>query len=69
MRTFSVVVIVIGILMLIIPSINFTRKEKVMDIGPLEINKTEKKVITWPYYAGGLVTAAGVVLLIANKRK
>jgi uncharacterized membrane protein YidH (DUF202 family) len=55
MRTFAVVVIVIGILMLIIPSINFTRKEKVMDIGPLEINKTEKKVITWPYYAGGVL--------------
>ncbi|MBC7829332.1 MAG: hypothetical protein H7122_16405 [Chitinophagaceae bacterium] len=69
MRTFAIVLIVIGILMLIIPSINFTKKEKVVDIGPIEINKTEKKVLTWPYYAGGLVTVAGIVLLLANKRK
>ena len=69
MRTFGIVLIIVGILMLIVPSINFTRKEKVVDIGPIEINKTENKVITWPYYAGGLVTIAGIVLLLANKRK
>jgi len=69
MRPLAIVLIVIGILMLIIPSINFTKKETVVDIGPLEINKREKKVITWPYYAGGIVAIAGVVLLLANKRK
>ena len=69
MRNLGIVLIVIGILMLLIPSINFTRKEKVLDIGPVEINKTEKETIAWPYYAGGLVTIAGVVLLLANKKK
>ncbi len=69
MRTFAIVLIVIGILMLIIPSINFTRKEKVLDVGPVEINKTEKETISWPYYAGGLVTIAGVVLLLTNKKR
>jgi uncharacterized membrane protein YidH (DUF202 family) len=69
MRTFAIVLIVVGILMLIIPSINFTRKEKVLDVGPVEINKTEKETIAWPYYAGGLVAIAGVVLLLANKKK
>ena len=69
MRTFAIVLIVVGILMLIIPSINFTKKEKVLDVGPVEINKTEKETIAWPYYAGGLVALAGVVMLLANKKK
>lgn len=69
MKYLAIVLIVIGVTMLIIPSINFTKKEKVLDIGPLEINKRENKVITWPYYAGGLVAAAGVILLLTNKRK
>jgi hypothetical protein len=69
MRTFAIVLIVVGILMLIIPSINFTRKEKVLDVGPVEINKTEKETIAWPYYAGGIVALAGVVLLVTNKKK
>ena len=52
MRNLGIVLIVIGILMLLIPSINFTRKEKVVDIGPLEINKKENKTIAWPYLCG-----------------
>ena len=43
MRTFAIVLIVIGILMLVIPGINFTKKEKVVDVGPIEISKKENK--------------------------
>lgn len=69
MRTLAIVLIVIGIVMLIIPGISFTKKEKVLDIGPVEINKKENKTVTWPYYVGGLVAISGVVLLLANKKK
>ena len=69
MRTLAIVLIVIGIVMLIIPGITFTKKEKVVDIGPIEINKKENRTITWPYYVGGLVAISGVVLLITNKKK
>jgi hypothetical protein len=69
MRNLGIVLIVIGILMLIIPSINFTRKEKVVDIGPLEINKKENKTIAWPTYAGGIIAAVGVILIVSTKRK
>lgn len=69
MRPFAIVLIVIGILMLVIPGINFTKKEKVVDVGPIEISKKENKTLTWPYYAGAIVTVTGVVLLLVNKRK
>ena len=68
-RTFAIALIVIGILMLVIPGINFTKKEKVVDVGPIEISKKENKTLTWPYYAGAIVTVAGVVLLLVNKKK
>ena len=69
MRTFAIVLIVIGILMLIIPGVTFTKKEKVVDVGPVEINKKENKTISLPFYAGAVVTVAGVVLLLVSKRK
>ena len=69
MRIFAIVLIVIGILMLIIPGVNITRKEKVVDVGPIEINKKENKTLTWPLYAGAIVTVAGVVLLLVSKKK
>lgn len=69
MRTFAIVLIVIGILMLIIPRVTFTKKEKVVDVGPVEISKKENKTVSWPLYAGAVVTVAGVILLLVSKRK
>ncbi|HET9280307.1 MAG TPA: hypothetical protein VFN95_19065 [Flavitalea sp.] len=69
MRTFAIVLIVIGILMLIIPGVTFTKKEKVVDVGPVEISKKENKTVSWPFYAGAVVTVAGVALFVVSKRR
>ena len=55
--------------MLIFGNVSFTKEEKVVDIGPLEINKKEKKTIAWPNYAGGIAILAGAIVLIAGGSK
>jgi len=65
----AIVLIVGGILMLIFRNVSFTKEEKVVDLGPLEINKKEKKTVDWPNYAGGIAVAAGVVVLVMASRK
>ncbi len=45
MRLFGIILIVAGILMFIFRSVNFTKKEKVVDLGPVEITKNEKKSV------------------------
>jgi hypothetical protein len=69
MKTFGIILIVAGILMLIFRSFSFTKEEKVVDAGPLEINKKENKTIGWPVYAGGIAVAAGVIILVAARKK
>lgn len=70
MKALGIILIVAGILMLVFRSVSFTEKKKVVDLGPVEINKNEKKTIGWPIYAGGAAIAAGALILIAgNKRK
>jgi len=70
MKTVGIVLIIIGIVMMVFRSFNFTEKKKVADIGPLEINKQENHTVNWPLYAGIVVTVAGVVvLLVGNKNK
>jgi uncharacterized membrane protein YidH (DUF202 family) len=70
MKGLGIVLIVIGIIMMVFRSVNFTEEKKVVDLGPLEINKKENKTINWPLYAGVVITVAGVVILIsANKSK
>ncbi len=69
MRTIGIVLIIAGILMLVFRGINFTTEKKVVDLGPLEINKKEKQSVNWPLYAGIVVTLAGAVMVIADKKK
>jgi len=69
MKALGIVLIIAGILMLVFRGFNFTQEKKVVDIGPLEINKKEKKSVGWPVYAGGIAIAAGVVVLLAGNKK
>ncbi|HEY1039869.1 MAG TPA: hypothetical protein VGF30_10715 [Bacteroidia bacterium] len=68
MRTFGIILIVIGLVMLIIRGVNYTQEKKVVDLGRLEINKEEKKTVSWPYYAGGIAVVAGLVLILTGKK-
>jgi drug/metabolite transporter (DMT)-like permease len=69
MRTVGIILIVAGVLMLIFKGFNFTKEKKVVDLGPVEINKEEKHHINWPAYAGGLAIAAGALVLVASRKK
>ena len=44
-----------------------TRKEEVLDVGPLEVSTSERQEI--PPWIAGLVVGAGVVLVAAGLRQ
>ena len=69
MKVLDSILIVVGILMFVFGNVSFTREKKVVDIGPIEINKKEKKTIAWPNYAGGITVLAGVVILLLGYKK
>ena len=68
MKNIGILLIVAGIVMLIIRGFNYTEKEKVMDLGKIEITKEEEKAVTWPLYAGGVAIVAGIVLVFMTKK-
>ena len=69
MKTFGIILIVAGIAMIIIRGFSVQTEKKVVDVGPLEVNKKENKWIGWPTYAGGIVAIVGVIMVISDKRK
>lgn len=69
MKTFGIILIVLGIAMMVITSFEFTTEEEVVDLGPLSIDKEEDHQVGWPTYAGGVVTVAGVVLVLVGRKK
>ncbi|GGH69369.1 drug/metabolite transporter (DMT)-like permease [Filimonas zeae] len=69
MKTLGIVLIVVGIAMIVIKGFSVTTEKKVVDLGPLEVNKKENKWIGWPTYAGAAVAVIGVILVATDKRK
>ena len=68
MKVLGIVLLVIGIIMMAINTINFTTKEEVVDIGPLEVNKEKEHTIGWPMYVGGVVAVGGLIMLVAGRK-
>ena len=69
MRTVGIILIVVGIAMLLFRGFSVKTEEKVIDVGPLEVNKKENKWIGWPVYAGGIAIVAGLILVVADRKK
>lgn len=69
MKAIGIVLAIIGIGMLVFNGFSYTQKEKVVDLGPLEINADKEKSVGWPTYAGALVLIAGIGLVILDRKK
>jgi len=68
MRNFGIVLIVLGIAMIIIRGISVPTEKRVVDVGPIQIDKKENKWIGWPTYAGAVVVVAGALLIFSSKK-
>ncbi len=64
MKVLGGILVVLGILALIYGGVSWTRKDTVVDAGPIQITADKKESIPISPIAGGLMLAAGVVLLI-----
>ena len=60
---------IIGAIMMVFTGFNIVTKEKVVDLGPLEINKEEKTPVYWSPITGGVLMAAGILVMVVGKRK
>ncbi|WP_026063226.1 hypothetical protein [Pedobacter arcticus] len=67
-KTVGIILVVVGIAMLIWGGFSYTKKEKVVDAGPIQISADKQKTVNWPPYAGGIILVAGVVVLVTAKK-
>ncbi|MEX2232252.1 MAG: hypothetical protein WD824_08835 [Cyclobacteriaceae bacterium] len=68
MKTLGILLIVVGGIMTVFTGFNLVTKEKVVDVGPIEINKTEKTPVYWPPITGAILLVAGVVILATSRK-
>jgi uncharacterized membrane protein len=69
MKILAFVLIVIGVIMLVATGFTYTKKEKIVDAGPIQISADREKSVNWPPYAGGILIIGGVILLVTVKKQ
>jgi hypothetical protein len=69
MKNLGIVIVVIGILMTVFTGFNVFTKKKVVDLGAVEINKTEKTPIYWSPITGLVLIGIGGIVLVAGRKK
>ncbi len=64
----GIVLIVLGALVLAYQGINYTRQEKVLDVGSVHLTKETHERIPLPPILGGLAVVGGIALLVVGAR-
>ena len=69
MKLVGIILIVLGVLALVYQGIQYTTREKILDIGSIKVSANTKKTIPLPPFVGGVALAAGIVLVVLDRRK
>ena len=72
MKTYTltgIILIVIGIVAFAYQGITYTTREKVVDIGPIQVTADKTKTLPLPPIVGGVALVGGIVLLVMGNKK
>jgi len=65
----GIILIVIGIVALAYQGITYTTREKVVDIGSIQVTADKTKTFPLPPIMGGIALVGGIVLLVMGSKK
>ncbi len=68
-KNLGIVLVVLGVIMMIYTGFNYVTKEKVVDLGPLQISKNENHPVQWSPIIGGILLVGGILIIATDKKK
>jgi uncharacterized membrane protein HdeD (DUF308 family) len=68
MKVLGILLLVLGLVALLYSGITYTKRENVVDLGPIQVNKETTKKIPLPPIIGGLALVGGIVLVMSSRR-
>ncbi|MBE0618389.1 MAG: DUF3185 domain-containing protein [Proteobacteria bacterium] len=72
MKTYTltgIVLVVIGVAALAYQGFTYTTREKVVDLGPIQMTAERTHSLPLPPIVGGVALAGGIALLVMGSRK
>lgn len=69
MMMIGIALIILGVVGLIFQGISYTTREKVVDLGGLQVTAEKEKTIPIPAILGALALAGGIAMVVVTSRK
>ncbi|MBR9999887.1 MAG: hypothetical protein KFF73_13000 [Cyclobacteriaceae bacterium] len=67
-KTLGIVLVIIGIIMITFTGFNFVTTEKVVDLGPIQINAEKNHLVNWPTIVGAVFLLGGTMIIFTNRK-
>ena len=68
-RFLGMLLVVFGLFMLLVGGISFLDRDKLVDVGSIEVHRTEREHLRFSPLLGGAAIVAGAILLLAAPRR
>ena len=65
----AIILIALGIAAFAYQGITYTTREKVVDLGPIQVTAEKNKTLPLPPIVGAVALVGGIVLLVVGGRK
>jgi hypothetical protein len=65
----GVILIIVGVISLAYGGFTYTKREKVLEFGPIQATEEKQHTIPFPPLLGAICLVGGVVLVIVGSRK
>jgi len=65
----GIILIIVGVIAFAYQGISYTTREKVVDLGPIQVSADKEKTIPLPPIVGAVALVGGIVLLVMGNKK
>jgi uncharacterized membrane protein YidH (DUF202 family) len=68
MKRLGIILIIIGLVLTLVTGFKFFTKEKVVDLGNVEVNRNEAHKVNWSPYVGiGIIVVGGIMVIVSRR--
>lgn len=64
----GIVLMIIGLIMMIYTGFNYVTTEKVVDLGPIQVNQRKTHPVQWSPIVGVILLVGGIAITVSSKK-
>jgi uncharacterized membrane protein YidH (DUF202 family) len=66
-KAIGMLLVIVGVIALLYSGVTYTKRERIIDVGPVEVEQRTTERIPIPPIVGGLALLGGVVLVLSSR--